>query len=329
MLAGYFKRNKTQAVLALPAVVAALWVFPFFHPTELKGEHLMPLYDLLVHAVGDKPYLQYAIAALLLIGECFLINHVAVEQEILTTPTYMPGLVYGVFMSCNSQLTMLHPVLCANLFILLAVNRLFSTHRKETAFSETFDAGFYVAIASLFYIPSFVFMLLVWISLVLIRPFVWREWVISLIGFIVPYLFAAMYFYWMDKFWFLWYDKIFYPISLSHIELDRPITEYFLLGIMVFITLVSLTRVFRGVAINTVRAKNNILALLWMCGISLASVFIAPQFNLKYFAFLAIPCSVFAANYFLSIKRSWFVEFLFTVLLLAIVLGQLKDMGWL
>jgi hypothetical protein len=38
---------------------------------------------------------------------------------------------------------------------------------------------------------------------------------------------------------------------------------------------------------------------------------------------------VFAANYFLSIKRSWFVEFLFTVLLLAIVLGQLKDMGWL
>ena len=325
MLTGYFKRNKTQAVLLLPMLLLALWVFPFLHPQGISAKHSMPFFELLVWLTGGNSYILTFLALILLTSECLLLNRIVTGQEVLNTSTYLPGLMYGVYMSCCAQMTAMHPVLCANLFILLAISRLFGTHRKETAYSEVFDAGFYIAIATLFYVPAFVFLPLIWVSLIVVRAFVWREWVISFLGFIVPYLFVCMYFYWIDKFDYLWYDKMFYPMSLSKMSFNWPLTYYFLFGIMLFITLVSLTRVFSGTAINTVRAKNNLIVLLWSCGLSLLSVFIAPKFSIQYFAFLAIPCSVFAANYFLSIKRSWFAETLFSLLLLAIILAQLVD----
>jgi hypothetical protein len=322
LVVGYFKKNRTQAVLLLPLFIACLWVFPFMDLQPYSGKHLMPLYELLVNALGDKPFL-FSLAGLgLAIAGAFLLNHIAVEKEVLNTASYMPGLLYGVFMSCGPLLTTLHPLLCSNIFVMLALNRLFATHRKESAFAEVFDAGFCVSIATLFYVPSFVFLPLIWISLILIRPFIWREWVISTLGFVVPYLFVGMYFYWIDKFNYLWYDKVFYPINLHPIDLHWPVQDYLLFGLMAFITLVSFTRVFSGVAINTVRAKNNLMVLVWMCGLSLASVMVAPEFSIQYLSFLAVPCSVFAANFFISLKKNWFAELLFSLLLLAIVLAQ-------
>ena len=157
MLTGYFKRNKTQAAFLLPFVIVALWLFPFVHSQPLMAEHSMPFYELLVYLTGDHPSVFNFIALLFVIFEAFLVNRITVGQEILNTATYMPGVMYGVFMSCCPQMTTLHPVLCANLFILLALRRLFNTHRKETAFSEVFDAGFFISIATLFYVPSFCF----------------------------------------------------------------------------------------------------------------------------------------------------------------------------
>lgn len=327
MLLGYFKRNRTGTLLLVPLVTTCLWVFPFLNPQPVTAKHLMPFYELLINITGNNPYIFSFLALLLVIGEAFLLNHIVVKQEILNTATYMPAIIYCIFMSCSAQMTDLHPVLCANLFILLAINRLFGTHRKESAFSEVFDAGFYVSIATLFYVPSFIFLPLIWVSLILIRPFVWREWMISFIGFVVPYLFVAMYFFWVNKFDYLWYDKMFYPISIKKLDLDWPTPDYVLFGLMLLITLVSLTRVFRGVAINTVRARNNILVLFWLCGLSLLSVVIAPQFSIEYFSFLAIPCAVFCSNYFLSIKRIWFAELLFSMLLLVILLDQLVNIN--
>lgn len=327
MLIGYFKRSKTQGVFLLPFVVVVLWVFPFMDPEATQAQHAMPFYELLLYFVGDLPIILHIIALLLVVFEAFLVNRITVGQEILNTSTYLPGAMYAVFMSCCPQLTDVHPVLFANLFILLAIRRLFNMHRKEYVFSEVFDASFYISIATLFYVPSFVFLPLIWVSLIVIRPFVWREWIISLIGFVVPYLFVCMYFYWIDKFDYLWYDKLFYPLSINKIDLNWPVTYYFLFAVMFFISFVSLTKVFRGVTINTVRAKNNIIILFWLCGLALLSIVIAPLFSIQYFAFLAIPCSIFSANYFLSIKRTWFAELLFTLLIISIVLTQLVDIN--
>jgi hypothetical protein len=328
LLVGYFKKNRTQAVLFLPLLIMGLWAFPFFHLEPYSGSHLMPFYELLVDLLGQKPVVLHLVALAVTILSAFLLNYLAAEQEVLNTATYMPGVMYGVFMSCGPLLTSLHPVLCANLFLILALRRLFTTHRKETAYAEVFDAGMYVALATLFYVPALVFMPLIWVSLILIRPFIWREWIISFFGFVTPYLFVGMYYYWIDKFSYLWYDKIFYPIGINHINLDWPLADYLLFGMLTFIALVSFTRVFSGVAVNTVRAKNNLMVLLWMCGLSAVSVLIAPEFSIRYFAFLAVPCSIFASNYFLSLKRTWFAELLFSLLLMAILLVQLAEIKW-
>ena len=285
----------------------------------------MPLYEFLVFVLGGNYWLMCVAGMLLLTAEAYLLNRLVIKLEIMNTNTFMTGSVYVIFMSCSSLVTTLHPVLCSSLFLIIALQRLFETYRKETAFSEVFDAGLFIALAVLFYLPALVFAIIIWLCLIIIRPFVWREWIISVFGFLVPWLFVAMYYYWIGNFESFIHDHLVLSFNFRNVDLDWPLTDYLLFAIMFLLALVSLTRVFRGTVYSTVRARNNMLLLLWMAALSLVSVLAAPKISIEYFAFLAIPCAVITSNYLLSVKRIFAAELILTILLMLIIAGQLVD----
>lgn len=315
MFIRFFKSNNASALLFLPLIAIVIWVFGFIHPIILPVKHSMPLYELIAGIFINIPWLSTLIGLSLVIGEAFLLNFIVNENEVLEKQNYLPALFYIVFMSNNDAMLTLHPLLFGNLFVLLALHKLLSSYRKDNAFSQAFDAGFLISIATLFYFPFVVFLPLLGVGLIIMRPFNWREWIISFFGAAIPYLFVITFYFWNDRLDYLFYDKMFYQFIREKPILDFPKTFYFMLGIGWTVILFSIFKIIVGVGIGSQRTKKSIILFVWFLFFSALSILIAPEISTKYFSALAIPSAIFCANYFTHIKKEWWAEFLFILLL--------------
>ncbi|MGQ0828681.1 MAG: DUF6427 family protein [Bacteroidota bacterium] len=315
MFIRFFKSNNASSFIFLPFIALAIWVFGFISPSVIPVRYTMPLYELIASVLIGVPWLSTCIAFLLIIAEAFVLNYIITKNEVIIKQSYLPALLYIVFMSNSSGMLMLHPPLFANLFLLFAINKLLSSYRKDTAFSQVFDAGMLVSIASLFYFPYIVFLPLLGISLILLRPFIWREWVISFIGVLLPYIFIITFYFWNGTLDYFWYDKVFFPILNEETTVKIDQSYYFLLGTGGLILLFSFGKLFGGLGTRAQKTKNGIVLMIWIFLLSCFSIFIAPEISIKYFAALAIPISVFCAHFFVNVKKEWWAELLFLLLI--------------
>lgn len=323
MFIRFFKSNNASALLFLPIIAIVIWVFGFIHPNVLPVRHAMPLYELIAGNFVSIPWLSCLTGLLLVVGEAFLINFIVNENEVLTKQTYLPALFYVIFMSNNDAMLCLHPLLLGNLFLLFAIQRLLSSYRKDKAFSNAFDAGLLISIATLFYFPFVVFLPLLGIGLVILRPFNGREWFISFLGAAIPYAFVIAAYFLYDKLDYLFYDKMFYPLMKEKPNMDLSKSFYFMIGVGWLIILFSLGKILMGVGIGSQRTKKSIILLIWFFFLSAVSISLAPEFSTKYFSALAIPTAIFCANYFSNIKKEWWGEFLFLILIISLFVNLL------
>ncbi len=301
MLIRFFKKNNPSSYILLPLFALVLWLVGFF----------------------SFHFIATLLAFLLIISEAFLLNYIVNKSEILTKPSFLPALFYIVFMSYDNAMLTLHPFIFSSLFIMLAIYKLASSYQKYTAFSNAFDSGILFSISTLFYFPSVLFLPLLGIGFILFRPFNWREWVISFLGVLLPYIFVFSYYFWNDIPGNWWDIKVPFPHLLEQPELAPSKSSYFMLGISLLIVLFSFGKLFTGFGGASQKNKKGILLLLWFSAFALLSVFIAVKVSIHSFSALAIPASVFCANYFLKIKKEWWGELLFLLLLTSIFINHL------
>lgn len=323
MIIRFFKYNQPASLIILPLLALLMWLLGFFRQVNIiAADHVMPLYELTTKWLGNYHLLIVFTALFLAVVEAFVLNYIVNKHEILGAQSYLPALFYIILISSCANLLTLYPALFAHLFLLLSINKLFNTYRKDTAFSQVFDAGFLISIGSLFYFPSIFFFFTVWIALVIFRPFIWREWAISLMGLIVPYLFVFVYYYWFDGLNALWYDKMLFSFSNRINELDFLSSYYFLMAVVPLIIILSFRKFLSALTATKLKTKKALILLIWFFIFS-SIISIANGFSIHYFSFFAIPLAVSFAYYFNNVKKMWWGEFLFFLLLASILLNQL------
>lgn len=322
MIVAFFKRNPASSIIAIPLVAIALWFNGFLHPMLFLNKNTMPLYDWVFRATVAYPLLQTILAVFLLVAEAFFLNHICEKYNIVAKKTNFPAFIYVLLMSSTQLFIRMHPLIFANLFLLLSIERLLSSYHKEEAFAHVFDAGLYIGIASLFYFPALVTFPMVWVALIVIRTFVWREWIISFLGLLLPYIFILTYYYWFDKVEFFLLDKIFYPSSEAKYSLEaEPWTFLFLCFSLLGLMVLSFLKLTQGLPVNTILSRNVLVVFIWMVALSLLAFFMAPVLNILYFSFVAIPFSIYLSHFLLSIKKGWIAELLFSAWFMAMLLN--------
>lgn len=324
MITSLFRSNQPFALFLLPLITVALWLPALLNPQPLAFEHTMPLFELMCRWLSDLPLMAEVAAIVLVLTGAFLLNFLVGNHEVLPRQSYLPALCYAVLMSCTPPQLSLNPLLFANIFLMLAINKLLNTYRHDTAFGQVFDAGFFIAVGALFYFPSIVLFPVVWVGLAVLRPFIWREWIISLTGLIVPFLFAAVYYFWYDQLHYLWEDKILYPILNRFFQFRLTPSFIALLVVLGWIFLLSAGKLVTGIRVSKLKTKNSLLVLVWLSFFSAVSMLLAPTVSVTYYSFLAVPLAIFFANYLLLVKRQWWGELVFWLLIAAIAFNHIS-----
>lgn len=107
----------------------------------------------------------------------------------------LPGVIYILLSGLHPSTQIISPALIASFFIIASIDSITPIYHKPKILKNCFNSGFLLGLGTLFYIHTFWFLIVVFTAIIVIRPFYWREYITSIMGFVTPIvlLFIGMY----------------------------------------------------------------------------------------------------------------------------------------
>lgn len=251
----------------------------------------------------------YAIVGtVLLFVQAIIFNTLLLRRDFLLDRSYVPAMLYVFFGSISFDYFNVSPVLLSLTFLLLVVREIF-TLTENTHDQTLFTIGLYLGIATLFHLPSSIFLFWVSIGLGVFRSTSFRQHLLFLFGFAFPILLLGLYFFWNNS---LIDFVVQYFNSISF-------TPQFYLSIQDFIILLAFPTLFLVLAVLNMFSGRSLTNYQSYCRQMMLFWLIASVFSLllcKYllpfqFALFLPPLTFFITYYLFSIQRKWISELLF------------------
>ncbi|HLG04100.1 MAG TPA: hypothetical protein VI731_10930 [Bacteroidia bacterium] len=321
MFIRYARANNPFALILIFLLGALLWVPGFSNPEPPAPTVYAPLYAGLDIFLRAHPWFSVIAAFLVVITAALFLNFLIHEHHILVKKSWMPALIFMVLSACAPELLWLHPPLIAGLFLLGALHLLLGTYRADKAYAPVFNAGLLIGIGGLFYVPVLVYIGFSLTVFILLRPFIWREWVIFSIGALLPWLYAGVWYFWHNRLDEVTSEMVLNPIAGRDFFLKISPAYYGLMFMLAFLLAVAISRFTAGAGSSTLKTKKAVSVMVWFFIFGLAAVIPAQSYHVTGFTFVLIPVAVFISKYFIVSRRLWLAESFFLLLLLSIGLS--------
>jgi len=320
-----FRTFNPLSVIWLVILLFALRVGYAFHaPAAIDFTFVEPFARLLVPFPYEhffSPSANIFLAAVLVFIQALLLNYLINHYNLLSKPTFLPALMYVTISGLFTPFLVLSAPLICNFLVIWMLFKLFDLYKGEDAKSNVFDLGMIVAVGTLIYFPFIYLFLVIWIALIIFKPFNWREWVAGMLGYGTIFFFLAVFYYLHDKF-NQFYD-IWLPLGTKFPNrISINYYNYLVLIPVIIILVFSFLKLRQNFFKSYVQVRKSFQLLFFVFLIAGLSFYVKAQFNLNHFLLCAVPAAIFFAYYFLYALNKWVYETLFFLLLISIVYFQ-------
>ncbi|MGK6351780.1 DUF6427 family protein [Parapedobacter sp. DT-150] len=320
-----FRKYTPLNILLLSAVGLLLCLGVFTH----LPERLMPVFSepAISNFTGKlspenvSPEANVLITLVLTLVQALLINRVVNHFNLVGRPSFLAALMYMTLASLILPFLVLSPILICNFLAIWMLDKLFSIYRRTEIKPLMFDLGMIVALGSLVYFPFIIMLLLLWCSLMIFRPFNWREWLAVPIGFATVYFLLAVVYLWfdrMDAFYEIWLPLT-YPLPTS---IPTDIYDYLVvLPVVIILTLFFFT-LRQNLLKSVVHIRKSFQLLFCMFVLSVVSFYLDADRAVNHFLLVIPPIAIYMTYYFNYATKRWFYESVFALLLFTIIYFQ-------
>lgn len=275
-------------------------------------------YNYFANKITSKFFIVIINYAFILLGG-FLVNIITINQEIVDKSNFFPVFIYIVLCSTSINAFQITPQAFTNVFILYSIYKLLDTYRKENVLNHLFLAAFWLSLSAYITISSIICFPLFFIILLILRPFYWRDWVISILGFITPIFVFECISYLSD--YSLWYFLSATSLYFKSFKLPA-FSEYYLplSAFLLFLLLFSILSSFAKGFGNTVKKQRAKFILLWILFFSSFGFFAGGSNSSNIILTFAFPLSFFIGDFLYQLKDIKITNTILTVFLLCVAL---------
>ncbi len=265
--------------------------------------------------------LSVFLAGVVVLAQAIALNYLINVHNLLGRPSFLPGLLYVVMSGLFTPFLVLSAPLLCNFFIIWMLFKFLELYKTDESKSLAFDLGMLAAAGSLIYFPCTYLMVIVGVALVIFRPFDWRDWAASLIGYITVFFFVGVAYYLTDR--LPGFTHIWFSLG-SKFNMPGVLDKYdFLALIPVLVILVLGTfKLQENFFKSYVLIRKTFQLLFFIVLVGAASYYVRPEFGLSHFLITVVPVAIFSAYYFLYAGMRWMYESLFFLLLVSIIYFQ-------
>jgi hypothetical protein len=298
----------------------------YFVPKSLEIKFYPNLfYNYFTQYVTSKGLIILLNYSFIAIG-AMLISLISVNQEITDKQNYFPVFTYLLLtMACVNPFQV-SPQIFTNVFVLYSIYKLLDTYRNENVLSQIFEAAFWLCFSAFITISSIISFPLFFIILLILRPFHWREWIIAVIGFLLPLFMYESMAYLCD--FNRWY---FFDAIVLYFEFLRvpSFSEYYLpLSVVLVFFLIAgiLSNLLYGFG-NTVKKQKAKSILLWMLFFATFGFFSGGSNSSSIILTYAFPLSFFIGDFLFGLKQIKITNTFLALLIFTVILVFLGEFG--
>lgn len=323
----FFRSN--QFFVAVPLALYILLV----HLGALLG-HVQPvvqateagmLYNSWFGWSSSQPFLSTLTASALVFIQAVTINILADEFRLMGERNWFPGLFYALTTSALPDFLFVSPPLVAATFLPFSLWAIYKAYQKPNVEGAVFDAGLWIAVASLFYPPAILLLVAGFAGLEVVRVFRLHERFVFLTGAFVPLFLGWLWYFWGD------YGGAFRDAQwgglFSLYRFDTPLNEQVLLktAFVILLTLVFLFGLGSLYSRKGIQAQKFVTVLYWLLLVGGLSVFLRPNWHWEHLILPASAMGILLALSFQSIRNRMWADLWHLILLAFIGLIQFAD----
>ena len=280
MLANFFNKTKPINVLS---IISMLFVYYFISIFLNFSEELSFLF--IIEKLGF--FLLYV---LIILTVDFI-----VKKNKLTHSNSYALLLFALFIGSFPEIFNSSNLTISYMILLFGFRKIYSLKSEKNIKKKLFDAGFWVAIASLIYFWSIIHLILVYIAIIIFKKLTFKNIMVPIIGAITP---LFLYFAYND---FINKSDMFFDGFNTEINFDFSVYNTLQLSIpivlLAIVLLWSLVVVTPKVAMVNNKLKSSWLLVLMHLVVALVVVQLAPIKNGSELFFLFFPGAIIIANF--------------------------------
>lgn len=320
-----FRAYNPLNILWLAILLILLRIGYVYHaPDKIEFASVEPFARLLFPVAYEYALssgINILLASVLVFIQALLVNHLCNHYNLLGKPTFLPALMYVVASALFTPFMVLSSPLICNFLVIAMLYKLLSLYKGNNAQATSYDLGMIVAIGSLIYLPFIYFFLIIWIALIIFKPFNWREWVAGIMGYATVFFFLAVFYYLNNR--LSQFYRIWLPLTTKFPNrINLNYYNYLILIPVILILLLCFFKIRQNFFRSYVQIRKSFQLLFIVFIVGALSFYVKAEFQLNHFLLCAIPAAVFFSYYFLYASARWFYESLFFLLLAGIVYFQ-------
>ncbi|MBU2019813.1 MAG: hypothetical protein KJ941_09215 [Bacteroidetes bacterium] len=309
-----FVGNRPIVLLLIPVIIGVLVVVNLFSDYYTYSEFTnLGMWG----SSFQFPYgLTITIGPLLVLLNSTLLSRLFNSNGLLDKNTYITSLLYVVYFGFYHSFYQADGLLIAHTFLIATLYQLFKLHQNSDGRKNVFNAGFMAGVAITFHPASILFFPFIYFSVLVIRPFVLRELLLLVAGFLVPIIYGSIY---------LWFTSG--EIDLQLLT-DATGYEKKQIDFLVTAALFALSVLFSFLALSkqsqktSIRTKKLNRVLLW---VAISSLFLGLYDYIYFrqierFSLTIIPLSIFLTFAFTNKSYFAFAKALFYIVLIYSIL---------
>lgn len=257
------------------------------------------------------------LAFVILLADAFLLNAVVSRFRLFQQTSYLTAFLFLLLSSFSDVWNYPSASLMASPLIAWALYLCFSLYSSRSPRGTVFNTGLLVGIASLFFMPSVLLLLLVWVSLMITRPFRLAEWMLAVLGILAPYYFLGTYFFISGN----WNYAVLFPdLKWNFHAIRYDYRVFSALSVITLLCLTGLYRLQRSYMKLLIQTRKHWSIVLFFIPVALFIPFLEGSPDMDMFLICLLPMSILGALTLYYIKKIWISNTL-SMLFILYILG--------
>jgi len=264
--------------------------------------------------------IQVIIFHALLVTQALRLNMVMQDLRMFSSVNYVPAMTYVLLSGLLMESNTITETLVSNsltLWIFIKLSRLYNNPEPKTLL---FNIGIIAGISILLFHPTAILIVVVLFALAVVRPFRIAEWLVLLLGVLLPYYFLLVFLYLNNQFALV-------GAYLPNISFGSPLhglDKLYLinLGFILFATLVGLYQLQSHVGRLVIQIRKNWGVMMVLLFTLILSPFMFSSLGTQVLLMGLVPLSATISNGYSNPKKLLLPNFLFWTALGLIIINN-------
>ncbi|AOR26396.1 hypothetical protein FORMA_12340 [Formosa sp. Hel3_A1_48] len=279
MITSFFRTSKPLHYLIFLVLFFAIFVFQSFYN----------------HNINQSP-----ISYLTLFGVFFLflvtffVYVFIITKNDLTQKNSFAALYLCLFIGILPQFFLTPIVMLSNLFVLLGLRRIFSLKKNLNTKKKLFDAGFWIALATIFYPWSVLYFVPLFVAILMITSDYFKNTFAVFFGALSVSLTAFFFIFFLNKDFDIWLKQM--PQINLDLSIYYDLITFFPLAILLISSLWGISSLFNKMVFKTSKSRFVYFILFSALVIGLIIPLVSENKSMADFIFLVFPLAIVMAN---------------------------------